>query len=101
VGNPGGALYSSVTSGIVSSLQRSYGTIDFGRDQDDQPLMQISGGVVGGNSGGAVYDDRGRLVGVPVVANRTNETIGFAVPLAEIKAFLAENDLEDVFAYCR
>lgn len=97
VGNPS-MLYSSVTTGIVSSLQRSYEGIRFGdNEQGAESLMQISGGVVGGNSGGAVYNVRGELVGVPVIANRVNEVIGFAVPLDAIKAFLTDNKLGGVF----
>ena len=89
VGNPAGFLYSSVTKGIVSSLQRTYETIRFGESAGyTQPLMQVSAGIVGGNSGGAVYNDRGALVGVPVLAHQTNEILGFAVPLPAIWDFL-------------
>ncbi len=93
VGNPTGALYASVAVGIVSSLDRSYGLIDFG-DNPRGRLIQISPGVVGGNSGGAVYNDNGELFGVPVVAHQRNEVLGFAVPLGVVKKFLADNRLD-------
>lgn len=100
VGNPTGDLYTSVWPGAVASTQRTYETIHFGEGQDAQPLLQISGGVVGGNSGGAVYNADGRLIGVPVIGHKVNEVIGFAVPLSEIKVFLKDAKLDEAYAYC-
>lgn len=104
VGNPAGVLYSSVAVGVVSSLQRTYGELGIsdlgGGPTGSGPLMQVSAGIIGGNSGGAVYNDAGELIGVPVVGHRTNEVIGFAVPLAEIKAFLKANGAGDLVAGC-
>ncbi len=92
VGNPAG-LYTTVHVGIVSSVERSYGLIEFG-DQTRERLMQVSAGIIGGNSGGAVYNADGELVGVPVIASRMNEILGFVVPLDVIKTFLKANRLE-------
>lgn len=92
VGNPYGVLYSSLVKGIVSSTQRNYPMLGID-DQDDNRLMQISSGVIGGNSGGAVYNDKGELIGVPVRASQINEIIGLAVPLRDIKKFLKSSDL--------
>lgn len=99
VGNPMGVLYSSVVPGMVSSIQRQYGTLGVGTE-DSEPLLQVSGGIVGGNSGGAVYNTTGDLVGVPVLGHRMNEVLGFAVPLAAIKDFLKANNLESIYAHC-
>jgi S1-C subfamily serine protease len=102
VGNPTGVLYSSVVKGIVSSIDRDYDMLSFGdSEQAKQPLMQISAGIIGGNSGGAVYNEAGELVGVPVLGHRANEILGFAVPLDEIKAFLKESKVEDIPALTR
>lgn len=90
VGNPQG-LYASVVKGMVSSDERTYDSIHLGDDGNrDNRLMQISGGVIPGNSGGAVYNAAGELVGVPVLAHRTLETLGFAVPITEIHAFFCK-----------
>jgi S1-C subfamily serine protease len=99
VGNPMGVLYSSVTKGIVSSTQRSYDMFGID-DQGDNALLQISSGIIGGNSGGAVYNSDGRLIGVPVRGHRTNEIIGLAAPLTNIKKFLTRQGLSDLWAYC-
>lgn len=101
VGNPMGRLYSSVVKGIVSSVERAYGMLQVGEaDRAKQPLTQISAGVVGGNSGGAVYNDMGRMVGVPVLAHRSNEIIGFSVPLDVIKAFLKDHGIDESLYHC-
>lgn len=105
VGNPYSVLYSSVVAGIVSSVQRDYSLIGASFADNgpggDQPLMQVSGGTIGGNSGGAVYNTRGELIGVPVLASNAHETVGLAVPLDEIKKFLKANKADYLFAYCR
>lgn len=88
VGNPMGSLYSSAVVGIVSSVQRDYSIINFENNTPANGLMQVSAGIVGGNSGGSVYNLKGELIGVPVLGNRANEVIGFAVPLASIRKFL-------------
>lgn len=95
VGNPMGSLYSSLVKGIVSSNDRDYGMLRFGEaDRAKQPLMQISAGVIGGNSGGSVYNSKGQLIGVPVLGSPVNEIIGFAVPLTAIKDFLKANNID-------
>ena len=104
VGNPMGTLYSSVVDGIVSSTQRSYDSIGFprdGADSDKQALLQLSGGIIGGNSGGAAYNVRGEIIGVPVLGNRVNEVIGFAVPLSVVKDFLKDNKIDESLYVCR
>ena len=96
VGNPTGSLYSSVGAGLVASNDRTYGLLNFEQGSNGNPhgrLMQISAGVVGGNSGGAVYNEDGQLVGVPVLSNRA-VVLGFAVPLGVIKAFLKDKQLD-------
>jgi S1-C subfamily serine protease len=86
VGNPMGVLYSSLTTGVVSSVNRTYKSIGF--EQTDEPLMQVSGGIVGGNSGGSIYNSDNELVGAPVLAHRMNEVLAFAVPLKTIREFI-------------
>jgi S1-C subfamily serine protease len=99
VGNPMGVLYSSITTGIVSSAQRDYEIVGL-QNESKAGLLQISGGVVGGNSGGSVYNTGGKLVGVPVLAHRVNEVLGFAVPLVAIKKFLKANNKQSIYSYC-
>lgn len=102
VGNPMGMLYSNVTKGIVSSNDRSYELLGLDDDitQAKAPLMQVDAGIVGGNSGGAVYNADGEFVGVPVLGHRFNEVIAFAVPLGSVRAFLTAHGLGSLWSRC-
>ncbi len=87
VGNP--AMYEgSVVEGIVSNVRREVSAFmsPLGRPWVG---FQISGGTTGGNSGGAVYNTRGQLIGVPTAGRRDASFIGFAVPVDIIRKFLA------------
>jgi secreted trypsin-like serine protease len=95
VGNSFAVLYSTVTNGIVSSLHRSYrdlhlqGDLGDSTDDGDHGLVQHSATIAPGNSGGALYNDNGSLVGVNV-----RGAIGgfsFAVPLDDVSKFLTDN----------
>lgn len=83
VGNPFG-LYSSMSAGVVSGLDRSY------RPPDGNPvihgLIQIDAAVNPGNSGGPLLNRDGHVVGiVTAIVNPTEQDffigIGFAVPI--------------------
>jgi putative serine protease PepD len=83
MGNPLG-LRSSVTEGIVSSLDRS---VAESIDVELSALIQISAEINPGNSGGALVDLSGRVVGIPTLTAIDPEFgeaqapgIGFAIP---------------------
>jgi V8-like Glu-specific endopeptidase len=73
IGNPLGeeALRSSVTDGIVSGLR------DLG---DGYKVIQISAPISHGNSGGPVFSERGKVVGIATFALVAGENLNFAVP---------------------
>jgi S1-C subfamily serine protease len=50
--------------------------------------IQIDGNLNPGNSGGAVVDSDGAVVGVAVAILRDSQGIGFAIPVAEVRALL-------------
>ncbi len=83
VGNPFG-LYGSMSSGVVSGLDRSFQTP--GSDQVLHGLIQVDAAVNPGNSGGPLLDRAGRVVGiVTALVNPSKENvfigIGLAVPI--------------------
>ena len=93
VGNPLG-LESTVTAGIISanrSLDPPWA------DGARIPVLQISGGMSGGNSGGALYNSKGQLVGVPFAGYRGDGHLGFAITVDVVKAFLRENCFASTF----
>jgi serine protease Do/serine protease DegQ len=81
VGNPLG-VGQTVTMGIVSAKGRSVGILgDVGGYED---YIQTDAAINMGNSGGALIDAKGRLVGVNsaiLSPSRGNIGIGFAVPV--------------------
>ena len=77
VGNPLGELGGTVTSGIISALDR-----DIVLDGQITTLLQTDAAVNPGNSGGGLFNLNGELIGVVVAkSSGTNiEGLGFAVP---------------------
>jgi S1-C subfamily serine protease len=83
VGNPFG-LYGSLSSGVVSGLDRSFNVP--GGDTVLHGLIQVDAAVNPGNSGGPLVNRDGQVVGiVAALVNPTKEDvfigIGFAVPI--------------------
>ncbi|MFV0473181.1 MAG: trypsin-like peptidase domain-containing protein [Pikeienuella sp.] len=88
IGNPFG-VGQTVTSGIVSALARSGGA---GRRRGDGYFIQTDAAVNPGNSGGALVDMAGRLVGVnTAILTRSGGSngIGFAIPANLVRQALA------------
>lgn len=82
VGNPLGSLGGTVTDGIISALDRE---IDL--DGTKMNLLQTNAAVNPGNSGGALFNGKGELVGIVIAksAGSDIEGIGFAIPINDIK----------------
>lgn len=82
VGNPLG-IGQTVTMGIVSAKGRNnLGLLDDGAGYED--FIQTDASINMGNSGGALIDARGRLVGINTAIlsnNRGNIGIGFSIPI--------------------
>ncbi|MCP9486112.1 MAG: trypsin-like peptidase domain-containing protein [Gaiellaceae bacterium MAG52_C11] len=80
VGFPLGLGGPTVTSGIVSGLNR---TIEPGDGARLEGLLQTDAAINPGNSGGALVDRAGRLVGINTAAARAGaaENIGFAIEI--------------------
>ncbi len=94
VGNPFG-LTSSVTAGIISAKERALGALREG-DMPIESFLQTDAAVNVGNSGGALVNLRGELMGVPTLIispTRTHIGTAFAVP-SSIVQIVAENIIE-------
>ena len=85
IGNPLGELTFSLTSGTVSALDREI-TMSNGKTLD---LIQTDCAINSGNSGGALFNMYGQVIGVTnmkmMSAYSSIEGIGFAIPSATVK----------------
>lgn len=96
-GNPFSYLNSTVTAGIVSAKGRSIGIL---RNEDGtsiESFIQTDAAVNPGNSGGALVDIDGNLIGInTAIASRTGSYVGysFAVP-----SNIAKKVVEDLKEY--
>ena len=87
----------SVTTGVVSALNREVST-----DSSVQDMIQIDAAINGGNSGGALLNSKGEVVGINTAKYSSNsstsvEGMGFAIPISDISGLLeslinGEND---------
>lgn len=84
IGNPFG-LGQTVTSGIVSALGRG----GFGMDRLEN-FIQTDAAINRGNSGGALVDLNGRLIGIntAILGSTGNIGIGFAIPSNMMKSLV-------------
>lgn len=87
IGNPLG-MKSSVTSGIISAVDRS---VDEASDAD-YTLIQTDAAINAGNSGGALVNSKGQVIGVNTLKFAGNgiEGMGFAIPINATKPITEE-----------
>ncbi len=78
IGNPFGLnLQSTLTSGYISGLNRS---ITMKNGQQMNGLIQTDASINAGNSGGALLNSKGQLIGINTARADNSDGIGFAIP---------------------
>ena len=93
IGNPLGLEFQrSVTSGIISGLNRSIIFEENGNNIFMEDVIQTDASINSGNSGGPLINSKGEVIGINTVKITTAEGIGFALPINVIKPIL--NKLE-------
>ncbi|MFY9344224.1 MAG: trypsin-like peptidase domain-containing protein [Planctomycetota bacterium] len=85
IGNPQGHA-NTVTSGVLSAIDRSIRvrTPD-GEGREYTGLLQTDAAINQGNSGGALLDITGRLIGINNAMAMGAENIGFAIPMDTVR----------------
>lgn len=98
IGNPLGLkLAGSVTHGIVSALNRSL-TVD----GTTYNLIQTDAAINSGNSGGALVNTKGEVIGINSVKISSDgvEGLGFAIPIDDVKDVI-EDIIKDGYVHGR
>ncbi|NKQ57571.1 trypsin-like serine protease [Amycolatopsis sp. K13G38] len=109
IGSPGG-LQNTVTSGIVSALNRKLSDIGTGEEQSSPydhtsnqtsnapsyTAIQTDAAINQGNSGGALVDMQGEVIGInsalysPSGTSAGSVGIGFAIPINDAKTIVSQ-----------
>lgn len=88
IGNPLGLqLQSTVTSGIISGLNRS---VSFNTGAQMDGLMQTDAAINAGNSGGALLNSKGEQIGINTAKAGNSDGIGFAIPINLVKPIIEQ-----------
>lgn len=79
----------SVTTGVISALNRDY-SVD--EDGNTQALIQTDAAINPGNSGGALLDVNGEVIGINSnkITGTKVEGMGYAIPISTAKPIIAE-----------
>ena len=92
VGNPFG-FTSTVTAGIVSAKARSISSVTHGRQMGIESFIQTDAAVNPGNSGGALVNTKGELVGInTAIYSQTGNYAGysFAIPTTIVTKIVSD-----------
>lgn len=90
----------SVTTGVISALNRTISGDDY-----NNKMIQIDAAINGGNSGGALLNSKGEVIGINSAKYSSNGTsssasiegMGFAIPISDVEELINElmNGQED------
>ncbi len=86
IGNSLGEYQNSATKGIISGQKRSILTTDKnGNMEAFSNILQTDAEINLGNSGGPLVDLHGKVVGVNVARSELSSSVGFAIPINDVK----------------
>lgn len=89
IGNPIGYEFQrSVTSGIISGLERTIKIEESEKTYYMENLIQTDATINLGNSGGPLINEEGEVIGINSVKITTAEGIGFAIPIDNVKPII-------------
>ena len=90
IGNPGTmdeVFFGSVTAGIISGLEREGVNAD--NFSHSITTIQTDAPINGGNSGGALLNAKGEMVGIPTLKYMTiYEGMTFCIPISVVKGYI-------------
>jgi hypothetical protein len=80
IGHPLG-FEDTISNGLVSAVRHV---------SEDLDVLQISAPIAPGSSGGPVFDERGRVIGVATAIIQGGQNLNLALPAKYVQALLAE-----------
>ena len=102
LGNPFG-LANTMTTGIVSALDRGFPVGGFGTNRYTLPdVIQTDAAINPGNSGGPLLDLAGNVIGVNFAIEsqtRQNSGVGYSIPVSIVKRVVPELIKDGKFEY--
>lgn len=98
IGNPIGYEFQrTVTSGIISAVNRTVRIDENGESTYMEDLIQTDATINPGNSGGPLINPDGKIIGINSVKIASAEGIGFAVPINIVKPIIEKYMKEEKF----
>lgn len=89
IGNPIGFEFQrTVTSGIVSAVNRTVALTEEDKSSYMEDLIQTDATINPGNSGGPLINTDGKVIGINSIKITSAEGIGFAVPINIVKTIV-------------
>ena len=89
IGNPlGYELQRTVTSGIISGINRTIKVENENKKTYFEGLLQTDATINEGNSGGALINEYGEVLGITTLKIEESEGIGFAIPINIVKPII-------------
>jgi S1-C subfamily serine protease len=91
IGSPLGDYTDTVTTGVLSGVNRSITVADdlTGQPRDLTNLLQTDAAINPGNSGGPLFNAAGEVIGIDTASATSAEGLGFAIPIDAAKALMA------------
>ena len=90
IGNALGQYQNTITSGIVSGLNRSITAYssDLTSSESLKDMIQTDAAINAGNSGGPLVNAAGEVIGINTATSQDADGIGFAIPISSVKGML-------------
>lgn len=97
IGHPSGGPLQTRGAVVASQATVSIANI-YGQEPGSLSVYQLTAEVMQGNSGGPLIDEQGHAVGMIFAKSQSNDEVGFALSLNELRQALAqaENETEPV-----
>lgn len=89
IGNALSEFANTVTSGVVSGVNRRVVAGDGAGSEVIEEAIQTDAAINPGNSGGPLVNLRGEVIGINTAVSQQGQLVGFATPISAVKPLIA------------